>query len=176
MGKALVIRGADFSANRIEQVDLGLYLDKNVTKFGFTYMGSFTASESWGISCGTTVWPGGKVIIVDVSDYVGKQVEIYITQLSLSSAGGSIVRGRIGFVSDLGGETLSDLISMEPENDRTKVCEPTLVSLVQESPLAQDDYHTYIKTIPAGAKYLIMAYFSPDMAVGLDDVYVKVLD
>lgn len=175
MGKVLVINGADFSANKVEKITLGNFLTKNITKFGFTYMGSFTVSESWGITSGASIWPAGKVVIVDVSEYKGHSLKIYTTQDVLKSAGGSIVRGRIGFTSDLGGQTLNSLLAMEPTEERTVICQPTLVSLVQESPLTQDDYHTYQVQVPQIANWLIISHNS-SYAISIDGIQVEVID
>lgn len=175
MGKVLVINGADFSANKVEKITLGNFLKKNVTKFGFVYMASFTLSESWGITSGASIWPAGRVVIVDVSEYIGHTLRIYTTQVVLASAAGSIVRGRIGFTSDLGNTILDNLLAMEPTTDRTVRCQPTLVTLVQESPVTQDDYHTYQVQVPTTANWLIISHDSSN-AVPIDDIQVEVID
>lgn len=175
MGKVLVINGADFSANKVGKITLGNFLKKNATKFGFVYMGSFTASESWGITSGANIWTTSKVVIVDVSEYRGRTLRIYTTQEALTNAGGSVERGRISFVSDLGGQTLNSLLSMEPTEGRTVICQPTLVSLVQKSPLTQDDYHTYQVQVPQTANWLIISHNS-SYAISIDGIQVEVID
>ena len=152
MGRNLVIRGADFLENCISQ---GGNIQMKKSRWGVCYLNYSTT-----VNCiqrnRIQVSQTSKLFVYDVTGYVGRQVRITACHAVVSGA------SYCAFSADLGTFTFNDIPNLDgsqaptdsPLNNQIGTVENFNVSVTTKVK------NTITKTIPSGAKYLLLSYKS----------------
>ena len=152
MGKRLIIKDADFSENCIGQEE-SLAMKKSGWGVSYlNYTSTVNSIQRNRIQASQT----SKLFVYDVTGYVGRQVRITACHAVVSGA------SYCAFSADLGTFTFNDIPNLDgsqaptdnPLNNQIGTVENFNVSVTTKVK------NTITKTIPTGAKYLLLSYKS----------------
>ena len=148
MGKALVIKGADFSVNSVEQ--LGIAIPKKRTGFYvffLDYNGSTNIQQAPSNSATGAVM---KLLVADVEDFVGEDIKITAATPIVASAYYAC------FTASLGDLQFDDISTLGSSGTNSSILHAiTSIESFNVSTVANET-ETVTKTVPSGAKYLIV--------------------
>lgn len=152
MGKKLIIKNADFSENCIGRDDSLVFKKSGWGVSYLNYSTTVNCIQRNRIATAQT----SKLFVYDVSNYVGSQIAITACHAVVSGA------SYCAFSADLGPLTFNDIPSLNgsqaptdnPLNVQIGTVENFNVSVTTKVK------NTITKTIPSGAKYLLLSYKS----------------
>ena len=150
MGKVITIQGADFSANSLGAVNTSSNIPVKKTQTGVQYMDYQGLSAIRQLYSGSSSVNTVKMMVADVSDYVGSTISI--------TSANAIVNGAYYacFASSLGGLNFSEIPSLSPVSANNGV--NTEITKIGDSFNISDNdktEKTITKVVPQGARYLL---------------------
>ena len=152
MGKAIIIKGADFSANAVERIPTGDVLE---TKKSQRYVLFLDYQNICAIRQNTSGASGNPqnygIIVGDVQNYVGRQVRITSATPIISEAYYAC------FTNSLGDLTFDEIpnLGMAPSTSQIRHTITPIGNTFNISDVS-DITQSVTKTVPSGAKYLIV--------------------
>ena len=155
MGKVLLIKDANFSQNAIEQIPLADFIPTRLTNgFYVYYMDNSGTSAIRQLKESSTAGASLKLFVADVTNYVGRTIKITAATPYLEGAHYGC------FASDLGGFAFDQIPSLEPtpsSHSKNMISTPITTISSFDVSTTTGIKKTITKTIPSGAKYLLMA-------------------
>jgi len=154
MGKVLLIKGANFSQNAIEQIPLTDFIPTRLTNSFYVYYMDYSGTSAIR-QLKTTSSAGAslKLFVADVTNYVGRTINITAATASLEGA------HYCCFASDLGGFAFDQIPSIKPmpsSQSGGMINTPVTTISIFDASTTDGIKTTITKTIPSGAKYLLM--------------------
>lgn len=155
MGKVLLIKDANFSQNAIEQIPLTDFIPTRLTNsFCVYYMDYRGTSAIRQVKASSSAGASMKLFVADITNYVGRTIKITAATTKLEGAHYGC------FSSDLGGFTFDQIPSIGPmPSSQSGTVITTPVTTISTFDVSTTDgiKTTITKTIPTGAKYLLIA-------------------
>lgn len=152
MGKKLIIKNADFSENCIGQDDSLVFKNSG---WGVCYLNFSTTVNSIQLNK-IAVAQGFKLFVYDVSNYVGSQIAITTCHAVVSGA------SYCTFSEDLGPLTFNDVSSLNGSQAPSDQPYNVQIGSIENFNVSSTNKvkKTITKTIPAGARYLVLTYMN----------------
>lgn len=154
MGKVLLIKDANFSQNAIEQIPLADFIPTRLTNGFYVYYMSYSGTSAIRqVKTDSSAGESLKLFVADVTNYVGRTIKI--------TAATSVYKGAkyACFASDLGGFAFDQIPSIEPmpgSQSGAQIITPVTTISTFDVSTTIGIKTTITKTIPTGAKYLLM--------------------
>lgn len=150
MGKALIINGADFSLNAVEQINTDTIQQKKSQR-GVMFLDYQEVNAIRQVASNSPTRSSYEVLVADVQNFVGQQVRITTANPIVSDAYYAC------FASDLGDLAFNDIPNLAVSSTTqtilhniTKIGDSFNISTIDGVTSA------VTKTVPANAKYLVV--------------------
>lgn len=164
MGKALVIKGADFSVNAVEQ--LGIAIPTKKTGFYVFFLDYSGASNIQQAPSNSATGAVMKLLVADVEGFVGEDIKITAANPIVADAYYACFTASLG---DLQFENIPTLGASGTNSSILHAITP--IESFNVSTVANET-KTITKTVPSGAKYLVV---SGNYSEDLTDAAFKVI-
>lgn len=150
MGKAIIIKGADFSANAVEQIGVAIPQVKSLDYVLYLDYQSNSNINQLGYNSPNPLAPKLHILVADVTDFVGEEVLITSQHSVVSGANYACFTDNLGDLTFGDIQTLGSSSQSAGTNHAITIIESFNVSTVNETRAS------IVKTVPSGAKYLIV--------------------